>query len=57
MSDKHWIISVDYDGEHLVSIEPHLVSGKDMSEEERAAACRAVRNLAAFLGCEELENE
>ena len=55
--DKHWLIEVVIEGEAVVTVEPAVVSGKDMSEEEQAIACRAVRNLAAFLGCEELENE
>ncbi len=57
MSDKHWLIEVVIEGEAIVTVEPAIVSGKDLSEEEHAIACRAVRNLAAFLGCEDLEHE
>ena len=58
MSDKHWSITVHIDGEQVVMIGPYMViSGKVLSEAEHRIACRAVRNLAAFLGCEELDNE
>lgn len=55
--DKHWSIGIAIEGEEVVRIEPAMVGGKDLSEEEHAIACRAVRNLAAFLGCEELEHD
>lgn len=55
--EQHWSIAIDIDGEEVVRIEPAMVGGKDLSEAEQRIACRAVRNLAAFLGCEELEHD
>lgn len=55
--EQHCSIAIDIDGEEVVRIEPAIVGGKDLSEEEHAIACRAVRNLAAFLGCEELDHD
>ena len=55
--EQHWSIGIAIDDEEVVRIEPAMVGGKDMSEEEQVIACRAVRNLAAFLGCEDLRHE
>ena len=58
MSKKpSWSIAIDIDGEEVVRIEQAMVGGKDLSEAEHRIACRAVRNLVAFLGCEQLEND
>ncbi len=53
---QHWSIGIAIDGEEVVRIEPNMVGGRDLNEAEQALACRAVRNLAAFLGCEDLEH-
>ncbi len=56
--EQHWSIAIDIDGEEVVRIEPGIVTGKGLlSGEEQATACRAVRYMAAFLGCEDLEQK
>jgi hypothetical protein len=49
-SDKHWSVSVDLDGENVVTIASNHLAGREIGPEEEEVIRRAARHLLAFIG-------
>lgn len=51
MNETHWSVTVERDGENLVTIEPRCLSGKpDFTEAEAQTIRDAAEHLLAFIG-------
>ncbi len=46
----HWRVSVETSGEHIVSIEPEMLTGREISEADEDAIRTAAHHLLAFIG-------
>lgn len=49
-SESHWSVSVERDGENVVTIESNCLSGRDLSEQDRATIRHCAAHLLAFVG-------
>ena len=47
---QHWSVTVECDGEHVVTIESSCLSGRELSAEDERIIRMAGRNLLAFVG-------
>lgn len=47
---EHWRVSVEASGEHIVSIEPEMLAGREISEADEQAIRTAAHHLLAFIG-------
>jgi len=51
MSDrKHWRVSVETSGETIVSIEPEMLAGREISDEDEVLIRTAAHHLLSFIG-------
>lgn len=48
--DEHFSVTVRRNGEHVVTIETNMLSGRSLSPEDEAAIRQAARNLLGFIG-------
>ena len=48
---NHWSVTVSLNGDRILTIEPELVSGKDIEDAEEWAIRSAIMNLCGFIGC------
>ncbi len=46
----HWRVSVETSGEHIVSIEPEMLAGREPSDADTIAIRTAAHHLLAFIG-------
>lgn len=46
----HWRVTVETSGEHIVSIEPELLAGREPSEADENAIRAAAYHLLGFIG-------
>lgn len=47
---EHWRVSVETSGEHIVSIEPEMLAGREISEADEGAIRTAAHHLLSFIG-------
>ncbi len=47
---RHWSVSVERDGEVIVTIESNSLSGRDLSPEDEETIRMAARHLESFVG-------
>lgn len=47
---SHWRVSVETSGEHIVSIEPEMLAGREPSDADTIAIRTAAHHLLAFIG-------
>ena len=52
--NDHWRVVVERNGEHVVSIEPNMLAGREPSDADEAAIETAARHLIAFIGGPEI---
>lgn len=50
MAEGHWLVTVERNGEKVVTIEPNCLSGRDVSREDEDAIRAAAGHLLAFIG-------
>jgi hypothetical protein len=46
----HWAVTVERDGEQVVTIESNCLSGRDISPEDEEAIRASAHHLLAFIG-------
>jgi hypothetical protein len=47
---QHWAVTVERNGERIVCIESHCLSGRDLSDEDARVIREAAEHLLAFVG-------
>jgi hypothetical protein len=47
---EHWAVTVEADGETVVAIESHCLSGRELSDADEALIRTAAEHLLSFLG-------
>lgn len=47
---KHWAVSVDRDGQNIVTIESNCLSGRNLSAEDEETILGAAQSLLSFIG-------
>ena len=50
MSEDHWSVTVERNGERIVTIETECLAGREPSAEDEEAIRTAARHLLAFIG-------
>lgn len=50
MAEEHWSVTVERNGEKVVTIESNCLSGRDISGEDEATIRTAATHLLAFIG-------
>jgi hypothetical protein len=56
MSENYWSVTVNLNGEEVVTIEPDMISGCDIGDLELEAIRESAFNLLAFAGISVTEN-
>jgi hypothetical protein len=56
MTENYWSVTVSLNGEEVVTIEPSMLSGKDIGDPELEAIRESAFNLLAFAGIRVTEN-
>jgi hypothetical protein len=56
MSKDYWSVTVNLNGEEVVTIEPDMISGCDIGDPELEAIRESAFNLLAFAGISVTEN-
>lgn len=46
----HWAVTIERDGEQIVTIESNFLSGRDITPEDEATIRNAAHHLLAFIG-------
>lgn len=46
----HWRVVVERNGEHVVSIEPEMLAGREISDEDEVIIRIAAEHLLSFIG-------
>lgn len=46
----HWSVTVEHDGENIVTIESNCLCGRDLSAEDEETICTAAVHLLSFIG-------
>jgi len=46
----YWSVTVSRGGEHIVTIEPQMLTGREISEKDEAAIRESALNLLSFIG-------
>lgn len=54
-SHRHWRVVVETSGEHIVSIEPEMLAGREISEADEDVIRTAAHHLLAFIGDSSVE--
>jgi hypothetical protein len=47
---QHWAVSVDRNGENILTIDANCLSGRDLSDEDVDCIENCARHLLAFIG-------
>jgi hypothetical protein len=53
---QHWSVTVERNGENVVTIESNCFSGREISEEDERVILIAARNLLGFIGRSALDD-
>ena len=50
MSKKYWSVSVSSSGEEILTIEPQMVAGRELTTDDEEIVRTAAHHLLAFIG-------